>query len=176
MSKRAKHLLLACAVPVLILLGMTVVPLYTLLSGEEIILQTVPVDPSDIFRGDYVTLRYKAEEVPREFVDQEVVAEIEKGQYDLTVYVLLEKKNGVHTPIKVSLNKPKAGTFLKGKLGYLGTNNDQKEIANIGYSLDKYFLEDNTGLDWEKASSKGEILAKVKVKNGYAYLVDIQKK
>src|SRR3989344_3670842 len=27
--------------------------------GQEVLLQTVPVDPRDIFRGDYVTLRYE---------------------------------------------------------------------------------------------------------------------
>jgi uncharacterized membrane-anchored protein len=176
MTKRSKQLLLACAVPVLILFGMTVAPLYTLIKGDEILLQTVPVDPSNLFRGDYVALQYEAEEVPRALMDKDVVTKIEAGEYDLTVYVLLEKKDGIHTPLKVSLNKPKNGIYLKGKLEYLGSNNEQKRVAYLTYSLDKYFLEDNTGLEWEEASSKGEIVAKVKVKNGYAYLVDIQKK
>lgn len=176
MTKRSKQLLLACAVPVLILFGMTVAPLYTLIKGDEILLQTVPVDPSNLFRGDYVALQYEAEEVPSALVDKDVVTKIEAGEYDLTVYVLLEKKDGIHTPVKVSLNKPKKGIYLKGKLEYLGSNNVQQRVAYLTYSLDKYFLEDNTGLEWEEASSKGEIVAKVKVKYGYAYLVDIQKK
>lgn len=155
---------------------MTVTPLYTLLYGKEIILQTIPVDPSDVFRGDYVTLRYEAEEVPRGMVEKDVITELEKGRYDVTVYVSLEKKNGVHTPIKVAFQKPKAGIYLKGKLNYIGPNREQNEVAYIRYSLDKYFVEDNTGLEWEKASNQGEILAKVKVQNGYAYLVDITKK
>jgi uncharacterized membrane-anchored protein len=49
------------------------------------------------------------------------------------------------------------------------------EVAYIKYSMDKYFVEDNTGAAWEKASKNGEILAKVKVKNGYAILTDITK-
>jgi uncharacterized membrane-anchored protein len=176
MSKGAKQLLMACSVPILILIGMSFTPVYTLLQGEEIILQTVPVDPTDLFRGDYVTLRYEAEEVPRQLVEKEVVTEIENGEYDLTVYVLMDEEDGIHFPVKVTLNKPKEGIFLKGKLNYLGTNNDQEEVAYIEYSLDKYFLENNTGLEWEKASAKGEILARVKVNKGYAYLVDIKKK
>jgi uncharacterized membrane-anchored protein len=176
MSNRAKQLLLACVVPVVLLLGMTVTPLYTLLIGDEILLQTVPVDPSNLFRGDYVALQYEAEEIPRDLVDKDVVSKIEAGEYDLKVYVHLKKKDGIHSPIKVSLNKPVKGIYLKGKLEYLGSNDEQKSVAYLTYSLDKYFLEDNTGLEWEEASSKGEILAKVKVKNGYAYLVDIQKK
>ncbi|MFD2445339.1 GDYXXLXY domain-containing protein [Bacillus sp. CGMCC 1.16607] len=176
MNKHLKQLIIACTFPVLILLGMTLTPLITLVNGEEIILQTVPVDPSDLFRGDYVTLRYEAEEVRKELVEPEVVSELEKGANALKVYVLLEQKNGVYTPTKVSLNKPKNGIYLKGRLEYIGQNVDQIEVAYIQYSLDKYFVEDNTGLDWEKASAKGEILAKVKVNHGYAYLVDIIKK
>ena len=32
---------------------------YTLQTGKEVLLKTVPVDPRDLFRGDYVTLRYE---------------------------------------------------------------------------------------------------------------------
>jgi uncharacterized membrane-anchored protein len=175
-NKRTKQLILAFAVPVIILVGMSLTPLFTILLGEEIILQTVPVDPTDLFRGDYVILRYEAEEVSKSLVDKDVVTELETGRHDLKVYVLLEKKNGIHTPTNVTLKRTEEGVYLKGKLKYLRTNNKQEQVAYIEYSLDKYFLEDNTGHEWEKASAQGEILAKVKVKNGYAYLIDIQKK
>jgi uncharacterized membrane-anchored protein len=175
MNKRTKQLILACAVPVLILLGMCFNPLYTLINGEEVILQTKPVDPSDLFRGDYVTLRYQAEEVPEKLVDKKVLTLVKEGRGNLEIYVILKEKNGIHSPVKVTLNKPQNGVFLKGKLDYTGTNMDGEQVAFIKYSMDKYFVEDNTGTDWEKASAKGEILAKVKVHNGYAILTDIMK-
>src|SRR4051812_5639562 len=112
MNKRAKQLVLACFVPVLILLGMCFTPLYTLLNGEDIVLQTKPLDPSDLFRGDYVTLQYEAEEVPIKLVDKAVVTQLQNRGGGFEVFVLLEKKNGVHTPIKVSLEKPDKGVFL----------------------------------------------------------------
>jgi uncharacterized membrane-anchored protein len=34
--------------------------------GTRVWLRTVPVDPRDLFRGDYVRLRYEASTVPRE--------------------------------------------------------------------------------------------------------------
>lgn len=176
MSKRAKHFILACSVPVLILLGMCVKPLYTLVTGEEIVLQTRPVDPSDPFRGDYVNLSYEAEHVPLELIDSAVVRKVQNGSGQATVYVLLKKKAGIHTPIKVSLNKPDNGIYLKGQVDYIGQNEAQKNVAFIQYSLDKYFVEDNTGVNLEKASAKGNLLAKVKVKNGYAYLTGISEK
>jgi uncharacterized membrane-anchored protein len=176
MNKRAKQLVLACSVPVLILLGMCISPLYTMLTGEDMVLQTKPLDPSDLFRGDYVTLQYEAEEVPISLVDKAVVSRLQDqgGQFD--VFVLMEKKDGVHTPIKVSLEKPDKGIFLKGTINYIDKDNQGQEIAFIEYNLDKYFLEDNIGTEWEKASAKREILAKLKVNNGYAVLTDITTK
>ncbi|CAH2715791.1 hypothetical protein BACCIP111895_02975 [Neobacillus rhizosphaerae] len=176
MNKRTKQLILACLVPVLILLGMCFNPLLTLVKGEEITLQTIPVDPSDLFRGDYVTLRYDAEEVPKQLVEQEVLDETMGWGRNRVVYVLLEKKNGVHTPVKVTLHKPEKGIFLKGNLDFIGTNRNGNEVAFIKYSLDKYYIEDNTGTEWEKASTKGEIWAKAKVNNGYAILTGIEMK
>ncbi|MEH7156317.1 GDYXXLXY domain-containing protein [Neobacillus drentensis] len=176
MNKRAKQLVLACCVPVLILLGLCVKPLYTLLTGEEMILQTKPVDPSDLFRGDYVTLRYEAEEVPKKLVEQSVLTRLQKRGGEFEVYILMEKKNGVHTPIKVTLTKPDKGEFLNGTISYIDKDNLGQEIAYIEYGLDNYYVEDNTGTEWETASTKGEILAKIKVTNGYAILTDITKK
>jgi len=177
MSKHAKQIILACLVPVGILIGMTVTPLYTLLTGEEITLRTIPVDPTDLFRGDYVVLRYEAEEIPIALIPDEIRDEVDSGRYDIEVYVPLEFKDGVHTPTEVVLTKPDTDLYLKGKLNYLGPTWDDRvegeEVAYISYSLDKYFVEDNTGLDLEEASRNGNILAKVKVKNGYAYLVDL---
>ena len=40
-------------------LAMMVRPLMTLTTGETILLRVVPVDPRDLFRGDYVILSYE---------------------------------------------------------------------------------------------------------------------
>ncbi|MBM4765210.1 GDYXXLXY domain-containing protein [Bacillus sp. B15-48] len=177
MSKRTKRLILACLVPVVILVGMTVTPLYTLLNGDEVILRTIPVDPTDLFRGDYVSLKYEAEEIPSSLVEKEVRQKLDTGMYNIEVYVSLELQDAVHVPTKVSLIKPDTDLYLKGRLSYIGPTWDGriegKEVAFIRYSLDKYFVEDNTGLELEEASRNGKIHATVKVKNGYAYLTDL---
>lgn len=178
MNKRTKYLILASLVPILILIGMTVTPLYTIYKGEEITLQTIPVDPSDPFRGDYVSLRFEVEEVPIKLVDKEIIAKKDEV-YDVRVYVSLKEQDGVYVATRVSLDKPSEGIYLKGNLQYFGrawdpvNQKETEEVAFIQYSLDKFFVEDNTGTEWEKASAKGEILAKAKVFNGYAYLLDI---
>ncbi|WP_040205243.1 GDYXXLXY domain-containing protein [Neobacillus jeddahensis] len=176
MNSRTKQLILACTFPVLILVVICVKPVYTLLAGEEIILQTMPVDPTDLFRGDYVALRYEAEEVPKQLVEDEVLTKYDKNWGELDVYVLLAEKKGVHTPVKVTMKKPSRGIYLKGTLNYIEKTEDGEEHAFIEYNLDKYYVEDNTGTEWEKASAQGDILAKIKVNNGYAILKDIEMK
>lgn len=181
MNKRTKYLILASLVPILILLGMTVTPLYTIYNGEEITLQTIPVDPSDPFRGDYVSLRFSVEEVPIDLVDKEIFDQKDE-LYDTRVYVSLKEQDGVYVATRVSLEKPGKGVYLKGNLQYFGRawdpvqQKETEEVAYIQYSIDKYFVEDNTGTEWEKASAKGEIVARAKVFNGYVYLLDIMTK
>lgn len=73
MSARARHGWLRHALPrrwligagIAVMLAQMCVPAYMiasryaiLTSGREIVLETVPVDPRSLFRGDYVTLRY----------------------------------------------------------------------------------------------------------------------
>lgn len=174
MDKRMKLLIAAFAVPVLILFGICYRPFLTLLNGDEIVLQTKPIDPTDLFRGDYVILRYEAEEIPEKLVEQEVFDAQRKWRSETEVYVLLEEKNGVHVPVNVTLRKPDRGLYIKGELNYIGTNREDNEVAFIRYSLDRYYVEDNTGTEWEKASRQGDILAKVKISNGYAILTGIE--
>ncbi|MDP4164343.1 MAG: GDYXXLXY domain-containing protein [Bacillota bacterium] len=176
MNNRAKQLLVACSLPVLILLGMCVTPLYTILYGKEIILQTKPIDPSDMFRGDYVSLRYEAEEVPKSLVESAVLKAANDGQTNFKVYVNLEKKGAVYTPSKVTLKKPDHGVYLNGNFSYMTPPDDQRDVAFIEYSLDKYFVPDNTGTKWEQNATKGAVWAKVKVNNGYAVLTGIENK
>lgn len=171
MTKRARQLIFACALPVLILFGLCFYPIYTLITGEEVTLKTRSVDPSEVFRGDYVALSYEAEEIPVDLLEKEVLGKGDGG----TVYVLLKEKNGVDIPERVTLIKPHSGLYLQGKLSYIGPNRSGKQTAFIQYSLDRYYVEDNTGTDWEKASINGQILAKAKVKNGYAILTTITK-
>ncbi|WP_121609943.1 GDYXXLXY domain-containing protein [Mesobacillus foraminis] len=174
MPRRTKQFILACLLPIVILLGMTVTPLYTLLAGEEITLKTVPVDPTDLFRGDYVILQYEAEEIQAQLLEKEVRTKLEKGESNFEVYVPLKLDEGAHVPTKVSFEKPTSGVYLKGRVQYVTAGRDSiEEVAYVEYSLDKYFVEENTGLELEEASASGNLLAKVKVKNGYAYLVDL---
>lgn len=81
------------------------------LGGDEIVLQTVPVDPYDMLAGYYATLRYAAEQAPR---DPEVEALAEGS----TVYIWLEHGETSAAPIKVATSRPLVGAdipFVRAK-------------------------------------------------------------
>ncbi len=79
MAKKTVLFVLAVAVQSLILAAIPIGKIYTLQTGKEIRVETVPVDPYDILSGYYVVLSYDFSQVRREF---------EPGQ---DVYVILEK-------------------------------------------------------------------------------------
>ena len=59
MKNKGIGFIVALTVPLLLLIGLTVKPLWTLTYGDDIALLTVPVDPRDLLYGDYVTLWYE---------------------------------------------------------------------------------------------------------------------
>src|SRR3954452_7436370 len=107
------------AIPILILIGLVIPPTLTSINGEEIRLQTKPVDPTDLFRGSYVALSYDIETaLPSQLADS-LKADIKnkaEGEY-ISVYVLLAKgNNGIYTLKKVTQKRPDSGIYLKGNL------------------------------------------------------------
>ncbi len=170
--------LISLIVPVILLLSMTIKPLATINYGETIRLQTVPVDPSNIFYGDYVDLEFEAENIPVNLVEKTLRKKLEDNTYgsypqdDLKVYILIAHNDvtNTHQVTSLSLSKPKSGTYIKGMLNpYI---NDAKVRASI--PLEQYYLEDDTGLELEDKARKGELIATIKVRNGYAILRSVE--
>ncbi len=173
MDNKRKHII-ASLIPVIILLSMCIKPVATLLLGQEILLKTVPYDPRDLLRGDHVILNYQISDIPVSMLPSEF-KEVEK--YSLRakdVYVVLKKTGDYYDLNSVKLKKPEAGHYLKGKIQYFGNNETGQEVAHIDYSLDKFFVPENTGMELEEKSRKGELTARVKVLNGYAYLINVE--
>ncbi len=174
--------LLCAAIPLVILLAMTITPLLTLQLGQEIKIKTMPVDPRDIFRGDYVTLNYEINEIPIEKAP--AVFKEEKNwseQRRTALYVILKKDGDYYVVDHAVLEKPKDGIYMKGyyewpvwpqNAVYQG---DQNIIGiRVSYNLDQYFLPENTGKSLEYLSQRGQLDAFVKVWNGYSTLVSIR--
>ncbi|MCL5290192.1 MAG: GDYXXLXY domain-containing protein [Bacillota bacterium] len=172
MDTKRKYIL-ASLIPVIILLGMCVKPVTTLLFGQEVLLKTAPFDPRDLFRGDHVILNYQISNIPVAMLP----FEIEEEKYSFRtkdVYVVLKKTGDYYDLDAVKLSKPDAGPYLKGKIKYFSTNETGQEVAHIDYSLDKFFVPEKTGSELEEKSRQGDLTARVKIFNGYAYLISIE--
>lgn len=167
-------------IPTIILLAMTVVPLKTILYGTEILLETRPVDPRDLFRGDYVILSLKIEEIDIEKVDETLRRKLIEYSlpYNKELYVVIKEANGVYEADRVTEVKPaNKELYLKAKFMY-GVFNDPSgnPKISVSYNIDKYFVPENTGGTLEEMARNGELFVKAKVSSGYVTITDVIQK
>jgi uncharacterized membrane-anchored protein len=124
------------ALQVALLLVILVPKEWTLATGEEVVLQTVPVDPRDLFRGDYVNLRY-------------TISTLE-GYYGFAVgdriYVSLTKRGDIWDALFAS-HSPPDGLYIKGRI----TPAWQDGLA-VEYGIESYFVPEGSGHIIESAS------------------------
>ncbi|XMB86206.1 GDYXXLXY domain-containing protein [Mycoplasmatota bacterium WC44] len=173
--------LLSFLVMLLVILSMGVKPLITDIMGERIYLKTLAYDPRDLFRGDYVTLNYEINEIEFNKIDQDIIdAYVEDGYYITyglekeKLYVSLVSNGTFYEVEKVSLSKPSDGIYIVGKYSYtLGMRDSYAYGIRVEYTLDKFFVPENTGKLLEDKVRDGEAFAVVKVYNGYPLLKDI---
>ena len=160
--------ILVCVLPLVILLSLTIMPMLTIMFGTEIRLATQPFDPRDVFRGDHVMLSYQIDELPACIADDSFKSYSANGGE--TLYVTLQNENGVYEPVLLSASRPAGQLYIKGKFQHASYG-----TINMSYGLDQYFVKENTGTELEELSRQGKLTARVKVWNGYAYLVGVGK-
>ena len=128
---------------VLFLLGLVGYKEVTLRFGQTVVLETVPVDPRDLFRGDYVVLRYTISDLSG-FAN---AWEFHDGD---TVYVHLEQKGDISEPTEVA-KRPRPGwdVFLKGRVARI--NPSDPPILHVEYGIESYFVPEGEGLEIQRA-------------------------
>lgn len=179
-NKRRIYQIIVFIIPILILIGMAIPPTMTSMNGEEIRLQTKPVDPTDLFRGSYVTLAYDIETVlPSQLSDTVTKKMTNKVEGDfITVYVQLTKGNdGIHIIKNIVAKQPVSGIYLKGTLQvpYEWELIEPKEESYfIQYHLNNYYAPGKIAKKIETTTSTKPAIAIIKVKNGQAILTDIE--
>lgn len=139
---------------IVVLVAMMVTHLMTLLTGETILLHVVPVDPRDLFRGDYVILSYEFSRLPSGGVQGENLSEL----YGQTVYAtLVPDEDGKHWRMgEFSLTKPSSGKFLRGKVTSWG---------RVEYGIESFFVQEGTGRAYEQAARSRKLSVEVVVDN-----------
>ena len=115
---------------------------FTLRTGEEVLLKTLPVDPRDLFRGDYVILRYDVSRVDT----TATTLKASDVQIWSTVYVVLDISDDRISSMKdIVRDKPSAWTFIRGTV-----KDTYSTTLSVEYGIESYFVPENTGKDIEQ--------------------------
>lgn len=153
---REKAILIGAAVfHLAVLAGMTLPRAQALAEGETLRVRVVPVDPRDLFRGEYVILNYAFSQtdgsLPHPAPGQVIYA------------VLRRSADGVHWEAdRFSLAPPGATPFLRGKVVSWG---------RIEYGIESFFVQEGRGREYEEAARRGTLSAEISVRgDGQAML------
>lgn len=132
------------------MLGKIVYDRQTLLHhGREITLQVIPVDPRDLFRGDYVTLGYALTPIKPATLDAATdVAGLTKGD---VVYVTI--RQSVDESWQVRSLAPRYPTTtadgdvvmkarIQNRFGIAGSADD---AIDVRFGIERYFVPEGTG-------------------------------
>lgn len=178
--------LLIMILPLAVLLVRPMTPALVVLMGEEIQLSTAPVDPRDIFRGDYVALRFDIEQIPASLATSSLKEQLVNGNAPNKVYLSLAKdSSGIFQPRALD-TKPPTGYFLSAKVTYphwyKGHSNwEQKEFPllktiglSLGNNLTRYYVKENTGHEVERLARQGNLIATVKLWRGRAVIESLR--
>jgi uncharacterized membrane-anchored protein len=142
-------IVLAVILQVLVLAYMAGEREYIVRNGKVIRLRTAPIDPRDMFRGDYVRLNYEISRIPIHMIkNAEGVGALKKG---VKIYARLkEGPNGLYEMESADLQKPEEGLFLTGRIPYLYRKPQAGNPIWVNYGIEAYFVEQGQGRNIEK--------------------------
>lgn len=128
-----------------VLAGMAAQREWVLLTGRTIYLRTAPVDPRDVFRGDYVRLSYEISTVPKRLRRDGLKDKTPKR--DTVVYGVLKlDENGRAELLYATDRKPEGELFIRGRADRWRS----ADALPIRYGLEAYFMEQDRGLAIER--------------------------
>jgi uncharacterized membrane-anchored protein len=139
---KLKLLILVLALQTAWILGTTFVQERVLAGGKVVLLETRPVDPRDLLRGDYVILNYKISDVALS-----PPAPTNGLPPGTTVYVALEPRGQFHEVVLASTNRITPGegqVMLKGH-SRAWWNSAARQTVHLEYGLERYYVREGTG-------------------------------
>lgn len=138
-------------------------------SGREIQLQTQPVDPRDLMRGDYVVLGYDISTLPRKDIQGEASADTRR------VYVALKPDaNGIWRFSRASFTPftdlAADEVQIRGE-SYYRISDDASASVSLRYGIERYYVPEGEGRPIEEGRNERRITAVVAVgKDGGAVM------
>jgi uncharacterized membrane-anchored protein len=139
---------------------------WLLKSGREIVLAIVPVDPRDLFRGEYVRLSYEVSRLPVRLLEGP------QPQRNAPFYVVLEKNGEAWQPIRVSAGPPSESgptrIVLKARTLYGWPAAGPSATATVWarYGIESYFVPEGQGSRLESLARDKKLAARIAVDGG----------
>jgi uncharacterized membrane-anchored protein len=129
-------------------------------TGREIVLPIVPVDPRDLFKGDYVRLAYPVSTLPTE------MAGAKEKATRTPIYVTLQPAaDGTWSVAAATPTYPAqvaAGHVVLRGIRELETWRNTAPVR-VRYGLERYYVPEGTGPDLEKLARDKKLAAIVAV-------------
>jgi uncharacterized membrane-anchored protein len=143
---------------------------FTIRTGDHILLKAAPVDPRDLFRGDYVALGYEISRPPQ------WTWEGDGFQEGDIVYVTLQREGRFWITESVRKSPPKdAALFVQGRIAQVvlersaaassksekpaakTTEKRIKEIA-VDYGIESYFLPTKRAKEMDEVQRRADMI------------------
>ncbi len=135
----------------LALLGMIGAKQWTLNTGTSVILETRPIDPRSLFRGDYVRLQYAINTLDLDALKHD--DHFSRGE---TAYVVLERGKPYWKPVAVHHTPPALlanEVAIKGEVRNVQTRRWNRETnrlepvryLDMHYGIESYFVPEGEG-------------------------------
>ena len=117
------------------------IPMWT---GSPVLLETSPVDPRSLFRGNYARLNYDISRIPAQEINR-----LGKPRPNERVYVRLTPgPDQVHVYKGVSFTRPESGLFIRGRIQERSWRSAGS--YRIRYGIEAYFAPKEKALALEK--------------------------
>jgi uncharacterized membrane-anchored protein len=154
------------ATQIAILVAMIALDGLPLLLGERIKLQVIPLDPRDLFRGDYVVLGYDFNRLTAGRVEGLPLSSDDGWSYDNVsgrdVYVALVPKGDHYEATRISVKPPAQEPYLHGRM--VGP-------SRIECGIEAFYVQQGEGRRLENLIRQRKLLAEIAVWHGHAKLV-----
>jgi len=145
-------LILAASFQFVVLLAAIGLAVWPRLTGDTILLRVVPVDPRDLFRGDYVVLSYEFSRLGRSNLPgPKMDGQFQQGQQ--VFITLVPESDGRHYRASGwSLTRPSGEKYIAGHY---------TDFGRIDCGIEQYFVQEGKGHDYENAIRSHGLSAEV---------------
>jgi uncharacterized membrane-anchored protein len=132
-------------------------------ASRVVTLKVAPIDPRDIFRGDYVILSYDISRLDLKTID----GEDDTFTNGDDVFVTLRQDGTEWKAVAIAKAKPfvvQGGVPIRGKVDSIDFGGGTTpQNATVSYGIESFFVPEGTGREIEQERQKGDLSADIAI-------------